>query len=116
LPFTLGESGVATLNFGTGAHEASVSVGGTPIVPEAHIEVHLAPIPGASPSGQEDHLVAPIELRVGAIIPGAGFTVYGRVVGTSPQRRYGPPSPTGRQAPKEAGQFGVAWSWKKPSA
>ncbi len=108
-----GECGVATLDFGaTPSAEASVVVGGTPIVPEAFIEVHLAPIPG-QPNNNE-HLVAPIELRVGDIVPGAGFTVYGRWVGGPiPQRRYGVQG--SGLAPRTVGEFGIAWAWRTPS-
>lgn len=107
-----GESGFAVLDFGaTPAREATVTVGGTPIVPEAWISVRLAQIPGTE---EHDHLVAPIELRVGDITPGAGFVVHGIVTGPKPQRRYGPP-PQNARAPGLVGEFGIAWAWRRPN-
>ena len=81
------DSGVATLAFGSGANRAEVIVGGTPIDSGAYIDLQLCRAPGTL---TDEHLVAPILLRVGQIIPGRGFTVYGEVDAPVAQRTYGP--------------------------
>jgi hypothetical protein len=105
------DQGVATLAFAAGgANQASVIVGGTPIQPGAYIDMYLTRVAGGT---TDEHLVAPIKLRVGEIIPGRGFTIYGEVDAPVAQRTYGPRCPAA--APKLSGNFGVAWSWRKPN-
>lgn len=105
------DSGYATLSFGTTpSQHVSVVVGGTPIMPDAGIDVRLCRVRGQT---TDEHLVAPITLRVGEVITGRGFTIYGEVNAPTSQRTYGPRGSPG--APRLTGSFGVAWSWRKPN-
>jgi hypothetical protein len=88
--------GSATLDFGTGNHqpEASVAVTGqTAIEAGAYVEAFVQGDSNADHSADE-HVVETVRLRCGAVVPGTGFTVYGRAEHGSAR-----------------GQFEVRWVW-----
>jgi hypothetical protein len=98
-------SGTATLNFGSfpGASDASLAITGQAgILAGSLVEAWLFPAATADHSADE-HLAESIEIMVGAIVPGTGFTIFGF--------NFNPLSDPKGLATLLYGQWSVAWVW-----
>lgn len=95
----MGAQGTATLDFGAfpGADTATVAVTtGTGIVAGSLVEAWTVLADSVDHSADE-HLVEQLDVSAGAIVAGAGFTVYGVCTGVGDVMVYG--------------KWNVGWVW-----
>lgn len=111
--------GTAVLNFGSfpGASDASVAVvGQAGIIAGSTLQAWIRPVATADHSADE-HWVETLEVMAGNIVPGTGFTVYGKntnVVSEMPLGHLTSGQNKSRGAGRGTmlyGQFNVSWQW-----
>lgn len=86
-----GASGTAVLDFGSGKSDAKVLVADTGIAAGSTVLVQVSAVASSDHSADE-HVAEALDVRAGAIVAGAGFTIFGA---------------TGNMALR--GKFNVAW-------
>lgn len=125
----VGNTGTATLDFGgfPGASDASVVVTGQAgIVSGSVVEAWLR-LESTADHSADEHWVETIELSAGNIVPGTGFTIYGKNTNqlteqaprqTPPYRQPGPGTGNNQKRPAVTGggtriygQWTVQWRW-----